>query len=89
LYDNGRFDRDTIVCLLRHVETLLAGLAGAEDRPNRGIPLLTADDRDAILLDWNDSVAPVPSDRTLPDLIEAAAAAHPERIAVRHGTEVR
>ncbi|WP_175693243.1 non-ribosomal peptide synthetase [Burkholderia ambifaria] len=89
LYDDGRFDRDTIVRLLRHVETLLAGLAGAEDRPNRGIPLLTADERDAILLGWNDSVAPVPSDRTLPELIEAAAAAHPERIAVHHGTEVR
>ncbi|WP_175804707.1 non-ribosomal peptide synthetase [Burkholderia ambifaria] len=89
LYDDGRFDRETIVRLLRHVETLLAGLADAEDRPNRGIPLLTADERDAILLGWNDSVAPVPSDRTLPELIEAAAAAHPERIAIRHGTEVR
>lgn len=89
LYDDGRFDRDTIVRLLRHVETLLTGLAGAEDRPNRSVPLLAAAERDAILLGWNDTFAPVPSDRTLPELIEAVAAAHPERVAVRCGTEVR
>ena len=88
LYDDGRFDRDTIVRLLRHVETLLAA-AGAEDRPNRSVALLTAAERDALLLGWNDTFAPVPSDRTLPELIEAVAAAHPERIAVRYGTEVR
>ncbi|WP_080427097.1 non-ribosomal peptide synthetase [Burkholderia ubonensis] len=89
LYDDGRFDRETIVRLLRHVETLLVGLASDEDRPNGGIPLLTTAERDEILLDWNDTFAPVPSDRTLPELIEAAAAAHPERIAVRCGTVVR
>ncbi|MCA3824045.1 MAG: amino acid adenylation domain-containing protein, partial [Burkholderia sp.] len=89
LYDDGRFDRDTIVRLLGHVETLLVGLAGAEDRPNRSVALLTAAQRDAIVLGWNDTFAPVPSDRTLPELIEAVAAAHPERIAVRCGTEVR
>ncbi|SCZ39646.1 MULTISPECIES: non-ribosomal peptide synthetase [Burkholderia] len=89
LYDDGRFDRDTIVRLLRHVETLLVGLAGAQDRPNRSIPLLPAAERDALLHGWNDTGAPVPADRTLPELIEAVAAAHPERIAVRCGTEVR
>ena len=62
--------------------------AGAEDRPNRSVAL-TAAERDALLLGWNDTFAPVPSDRTLPELIEAVAAAHPERIAVRYGTEVR
>ncbi|RXV65673.1 amino acid adenylation domain-containing protein [Burkholderia stabilis] len=89
LYDDGRFDRETIVRLLGHVETLLTGLAGEEDRPNRSVALLTAAERDAIVLGWNDTYAPVPSDRTLPELIEAVAAAHPERIAVRCGTEVR
>ncbi|WP_143137266.1 non-ribosomal peptide synthetase, partial [Burkholderia ubonensis] len=89
LYDDGRFDRETVVRLLRHVETLLVGLASDEDRPNGGVPLLTTAERDEILLDWNDTFAPVPSDRTLPELIEAAAAAHPERIAVRCGTVVR
>jgi len=89
LYDAGRFDRDTIVRLLGHVETLLLGLASANDRPNRSMACLTAAERDEILLDWNATFAPIPSGQTLPELIEASAAAHPERIAIRCGTVVR
>ncbi|MFM0286806.1 amino acid adenylation domain-containing protein [Paraburkholderia megapolitana] len=89
LYDDGRFDRDTIVRLLRHVETLLVGLTSADDGPNGSIPLLTEAERNEILLDWNDTFTAIPSDRTLPELIEAVAAAHPERVAVRYGTVVR
>jgi len=82
LYDDARFDRETIARILRHFETLVNSFAAAAGDSIVTLPILTAGEQRQMEA-WNDTAALVPSEKTLLDLIEAAAREHPERVAVR------
>ncbi len=89
LYDAGRFDRETIVRLLGHYQTILEGMVAAPAQPLRQIDLLTTAERAQILTEWNQTTVPVPTDKTVVDLFESHAADTPDRVALVCGGSSR
>ncbi|MFG1645624.1 non-ribosomal peptide synthase/polyketide synthase [Amycolatopsis sp. NPDC049252] len=85
-YDPALFDATTIERLAGQLEHVLNTLADEPDRPLGTLDVLTAAERDEILVAFNDTrhdVAPV----TLTDLIEAQVARTPDAVAVLAGDE--
>lgn len=82
LFDNGRFDAATIARLLGHFETLVSSFAASPCASITKLPILTEPELNQILK-WNDTPVPIPSNKTLVDLIDDGARSHPDRIAVR------
>jgi amino acid adenylation domain-containing protein/non-ribosomal peptide synthase protein (TIGR01720 family) len=89
LFNNARFDRETVDRMLGHIETLVSSFAGSAEVPITTLPILTTRERHQILHEWNDTAVPIPSDKTLVDLIEATAQENPQSIAVRCGVVSR
>ena len=54
--------------------------------PVGDVDLLTPAELDRLMNEWNDTAHDVPA-LTLPELVEANVAAHPDRLAVKHGAE--
>lgn len=54
-YDRSRFDRHSMLRMLRHLRALLAAMAGDLDRPLAELDYVTADER-AQLLEWSAGV---------------------------------
>ncbi len=72
-YNTDLFDAATIQRLVGHLETLITGLLDDPDRPIAELPLLTEAERRQMLVDWNATTAPTPTDRTVHQLFEAWA----------------
>ena len=87
-YDRRRFDADAIRRMLGHLETLLEGIAAAPDRPIATLPLLTADERQQVLVTWNATATDYPQDATVHQLFEAQAARTPDAVALVAGDRV-
>ena len=86
-YKTDLFDAVTAERLAGHLEVLLAGIAADPDRPVGELPLLSADERHRVLVEWNDTGADVPA-AAFPELFEAQAARAPDVTALACG-EVR
>ncbi|MEV5884236.1 non-ribosomal peptide synthase/polyketide synthase [Streptomyces sp. NPDC052020] len=86
-FNTDLFEAPTAARLGRHLHRLLEGMADGPHRALAELPLLTDDERHALLRTWN---PPVPGDReggpALPRLFEAQAARTPGRTAVVCGT---
>jgi amino acid adenylation domain-containing protein len=52
-YSSDLFDEDRMARLLQGFEVLLAGAAATPERPAGELPLLTAEERDRLLLEWS------------------------------------
>nr|WP_026423720.1 non-ribosomal peptide synthetase [Actinokineospora inagensis] len=76
-YEPGLFDAETIDALSTHLCRLLAELIADPDRPVAAIPALTGDDRERVLVEWNDTAVDVP-DTTLVALLAEQAARTPD-----------
>jgi amino acid adenylation domain-containing protein len=85
-YDATRLGREAVARWSRHFETLLAAAVESPQTSAGALPLLTADERKRILVDWNATDAGYPR-QTLHELFEAQAARTPEREAVRSGEQ--
>ncbi len=81
-YSTDLFDRARIVRLAEHFQTLLAGIVAAPDMPIAHLPILTAAERQLLLVTWNATATPVRPPVCLPDLVAAQAARTPEACAV-------
>jgi amino acid adenylation domain-containing protein len=82
-YDTALFEADTARRLLGHFSILLGAMAAAPEQPLSTLSLTSAAERDAEVRGWNDTGAPYDLDRSLHAAIEAWAASHPDRIALR------
>ena len=83
-YSTDLFDRDTIVRLLAHYARLLEAIvANPEERVSR-YELLSADEREQILVEWNRHDLPCPQNLTLHGLFEAQAERTPDALAVMY-----
>jgi amino acid adenylation domain-containing protein len=67
--------------LLNATEDLVGALEQNPDAPLRGLRVLTSEDRDRILVGWNDTARVLPGG-TLPELFEAQVARTPDAVAV-------
>jgi amino acid adenylation domain-containing protein len=84
-YNTDLFDSATIDRLLNHFQILLeAALANPDERVSK-LPLLSAVERQRILVEWNSTAAEYPRDKCLHELIAQQARQSPDRIAVQAG----
>ncbi len=99
-YNSDLFDRETIVRLVGHLETLLRGLVASPDQRLSDLPLLSAEERQQLLETWNATQAPsaargrpVPAlahsglCRCIHHLLEAQAEQTPDAVAALQGDQ--
>ena len=80
-YDAAVFDESTAQRLIGHLETLLGSALADPNRCVSSLPLLTADERRELLVEWNATMAPFP-ERCLHELISEQASMTPGSVAV-------
>jgi amino acid adenylation domain-containing protein/thioester reductase-like protein len=81
IYSVDLFDEGTAARIMRHFEVLLEGIVKNPDRPIGELPLLTAQERQRLLVEWNDTRTEYPRDVCIHELFEARAASAPGAIA--------
>ena len=86
-YRTDLFESATVRRLLGHLEVLLAGIVESPDLRLSQLPLLTAAERNQILVEWNRTEAEYPQDQMVPGLVEEQARRNPETIAVEFAGE--
>ena len=86
-YDGRRFDAGTIQRLGDHLQTILEGMAAQPQARLGDLPLLTAAERQQLLVTWNDTRTEYPADQCLAALFEAQVAQTPDAVAVVCGDQ--
>ncbi|MGB3208607.1 MAG: amino acid adenylation domain-containing protein, partial [Crinalium sp.] len=81
-YCTDLFDDSTIARMAGHLQTLLAGIVANPDEKITQLPLLTAKEKQQLLVEWNNTVADYPQDKCIHQLIEKQVKANPDAIAV-------
>lgn len=86
-YSTAIFERTTVERMLVHYTNLLKNIVANPQQRIRELPLLTDDERQQILVEWNATTREYPYDRCIHQLVEAQAERTPEAIAVVFGDE--
>jgi amino acid adenylation domain-containing protein len=81
-YDAEVFAADRVGRMAAHYEVLLEALATDPSRPVSLLPLMTAAEQDQILVRWNDTQTPAPSEATIHGMVEAQVRRTPDAPAV-------
>jgi amino acid adenylation domain-containing protein len=81
-YDPSVIAPRTAERIADHLETLLAAAAADPGTAVDALPVLGADELRQVTGEWNDTARDYPADRTVLDLFDERAAAHPEAVAV-------
>jgi amino acid adenylation domain-containing protein len=84
-YSTELFEPATMACLAGHWQTLLQGVVADPEQALSRLPLLTADERQRLLVEWNATAAPYPADQCMHRLFEAQVARTPDAVAVSCG----
>ncbi|PTL76953.1 non-ribosomal peptide synthetase, partial [Vitiosangium sp. GDMCC 1.1324] len=88
-YNTDLFDEATVARMAGHLEVLLKGAVDQPEQRVAELPLLTEAERQKLLVDWNDTRAPLPSDARLHGLVEAQVDRTPNAPAVSYeGTQL-
>jgi amino acid adenylation domain-containing protein len=86
-YNTDLFAAPTISRMLAHFNVLLTSILENPARPISSLPLLTEQERQKILVEWNDTNIQYPDPQLLPQLFEEQATQHPDALAVDSGQE--
>jgi len=86
-YNTDLFKRSTIERLARHFGVLLEGIVADPEAPLLDLPVLTAEETQQILVDWNENECEFPADRCLHELVEEQVARTPDNIAAVYGEQ--
>lgn len=81
----GLLSSETIARMAGHFVILLESLLEDPDRPVAQVPMLSADERRRLLVDWNDTRRKYPTDRCIHHLVEEQAKLRPDAVAVVRG----
>ncbi|MFZ5918976.1 MAG: amino acid adenylation domain-containing protein [Chloroflexota bacterium] len=87
VYDDHRFEREVVGRMLRHLGVLLEGMVAHQHARLAELPLLTDDERQQVLVAWNQTQADYAYEMCVHELFEAVAAREPEAAAVVFGDE--
>ncbi len=87
-YDTSRFHDDTIQRMLGHLRTLLEGMAVDLEQPLRTLPMLTTEEQQQLLVEWQGPEVNFPAEATVVSLFDAQAAATPAAPALQFGDQV-
>lgn len=86
-YDPACYQAETIKRLLGHIHTLLSGVIETPDCAMAKLPLLTATEREQLLVEWNNTQTEFPNDQCIHQLFEAQVERTPDAIAVQFGDQ--
>ncbi|MFL5358380.1 amino acid adenylation domain-containing protein, partial [Archangium sp.] len=78
IYDTEVFEADTVARMMRHYQVLLEAITAHPDTALRDLPLLTSEERQRVLVAWNDTRADFPREATLHSLVQAQARRTPD-----------
>ncbi|MEO7331815.1 MAG: amino acid adenylation domain-containing protein, partial [Minicystis sp.] len=81
-YSTDLFDAETIARMATHLQRLLAAVVLDGARPISELPLLSAEERQTLLVTWNDTGAGLDDDRCIHEMFEEQARRTPEATAV-------
>lgn len=81
-YNVNRFDHWFIQQMISHYEVILQSITEDIHQPISTIPILTAQDKRKLLIEWNGTRTDYPHDKTLHQLFEEQAARTPQNIAI-------
>ena len=82
MYDTERFERPAMERLLGHVHTVLMAMAVRPQARLGEIGMLTAAERQRLLVDWNRTTTAYPRERGIGELFAGQAAATPTAVAL-------
>ena len=83
-YNCDLFDHSTIVAMIRHFQTMLAGIVADPNQRLGELPLLSAAEQQMLLVDWNQTQRPYPTAACIHQLFEAQVEKTPDAIALTH-----
>ena len=81
-YNEDIFEARTISRMLGHLRVLLEGAVAHPEHRVAELPMLTDEERNQLLVEWNDTRTEYPRGRTIPELFEEQAARTPQAVAV-------
>jgi len=81
-YNTDLFDESTIQRMSTHYQTVLMGIVDDPEKRVADLPLLTTEERDLILYQWNQTRAAYPKHICLHHLFEAQVEKTPDRVAL-------
>jgi amino acid adenylation domain-containing protein/non-ribosomal peptide synthase protein (TIGR01720 family) len=84
-YNVDLFDGTTIDRMIGHLANLLTAVARDPSRKVADIPMLPAEERERLVVGWNDTAAAYSTDDCVHELFEATADATPDALAVASG----
>ncbi|MDY7228257.1 amino acid adenylation domain-containing protein [Hyalangium sp. s54d21] len=85
-YATALFDRSTLERMAGHLCRLLEGAVRQPDALLSGLPLLAEEERQQLLVRWNDTAVDYPRDSTIPEAFAEQVLRAPESVAVRFGS---
>ncbi len=81
-YARSLFKGETIERWIGHFRTLLRGMAESEAGRIDRLPLLSEEERERVLVEWNDTAKEFPAERCIHELFEAQVERTPDAVAV-------
>ncbi len=85
LYDADRYDPAVIRRMAGQLDHVLRAMAAGMAQSLGDVSVLPPSELEEILVTWNEATADIPLQRTMHELIVAAAEANPDRVAVTDG----
>ncbi|RKH26436.1 non-ribosomal peptide synthetase, partial [Corallococcus sicarius] len=86
-YSTDLFERDTVARMAGHLRTLMEAAVSGPDVSLSQLPWLTPAERQQVLVDFNDTVYPYPSDTSVAAWFALQVARHPDAIALESEDE--
>ena len=86
-YNTDLFDRTTIQRMNQHFERLLAAIVANPHQPVAHLPLLTAAERQQLLVEWNQTEVAYPDDKCFHQWFEEQAEQTPNALALLFGEQ--
>ena len=81
-YDTNLFNADTIERMVGHFQTLLEGIVADPNQRISDLPLLSAGEKQQLLVQWNDTKTDYSNDKSIHELFETQVEKSPDTIAV-------
>jgi amino acid adenylation domain-containing protein len=87
-YATALFDRETIERMSGHYLRLLDSIAADPGASVTDLAMISAAERQRVLVEWNDTAGPIPTGRTIHDLVAEQAVVRPDEPAVVCGDQM-
>ena len=81
IFDRSCFEDSAIARMLGHLQTLLEGMTANPERKLSELPLLSAAERQQLLVQWNDTQADYPKNASIHELFAAQTERTPDAVA--------